>query len=170
MIAGGWRRAADRLSTLPHELIVILTAMTPVGELRAAVPLAVLTYDMWWLKAYALSVAGNLAPVPIVLLGLRAVGGRIERQQNAAGRLLRWRTRRIEAQWGDRVRRYGFFGVVMIVAIPLPLTGAWTGTLAVWALDIPARRGLPAIAVGVAIAGVVVTAMTVAGVELARLW
>ena len=68
------------------------------------------------------------------------------------------------------MRRYGFFGIVLVVAIPLPLTGAWTGTLVVWALGEPARRGLPAIAAGVVIAGAVVTAMTAAGLELARLW
>ena len=155
---------------MPDELIVILTAMTPVGELRAAVPLAMLTYDMWWLKAFALSVAGNLVFAPFVLLGLRILGERIERQEHIVGRLLRWRARRIEEQWGERIRRYGFSGIVLLVAIPLPLTGAWTGTLAVWALGVPARRGLPAIAVGVAIAGTIVTSMTAAGLELARLW
>lgn len=155
---------------MPDELIVILTAMTPVGELRAAVPLAMLTYDMWWLKAFALSVAGNIVFTPFVLLGLHTVGNRIERQEHVVGRLMRWRTRRVEEQWGERVRRYGFFAIVLIVAIPLPLTGAWTGTLVVWALGEPARRGLPAIAAGVVVAGAIVTAMTAAGLELARLW
>ncbi len=154
---------------LRDELLVALAAMTPVGELRAAIPLAALTYDMWWLKAYALAVVGNLVPVPFVLFGLRTVGERIERQEHLVGRLLRWRTRRVEAQWGDRVRRLGFLGIVLVVAIPLPLTGAWTGTLAVWALGMPARRGLPAIAAGVAIAGAIVTALTAAGIGLVRL-
>ena len=155
--------------TLPDELIVILTGMTPIGELRASVPLAIVSYDMWWLKALGLSVVGNLLPVPFLLYGLRTVGTRIERQENVLGRLLRWRTERIERMWGERIRRYGFFGIVLVVAIPLPFTGAWTGTLAVWALGEPARRGLSAITVGVLIAGAIVTALTVAGVELIRL-
>ena len=154
---------------MPHELIVILTAMTPVGELRAAIPLALLTYDMPWPQAYVLAVIGNVLPMPLVLLALRTVGARIERQEHVVARLLRWRTRRVERAWGDRIRRWGFAGIVLIVAIPLPLTGAWTGTLAVWAMDVPARRGLPAIAVGVAIAGAVVTALTLAGIEVVRL-
>ena len=154
---------------MPHELIVILTAMTPVGELRAAIPLALLTYDMPWPQAYVLAVIGNVLPMPAVLLALRTVGARIERQEHVVARLLRWRTRRVEQAWGDRIRQWGFAGIVLIVAIPLPLTGAWTGTLAVWAMDVPARRGLPAIAVGVAVAGAVVTALTLAGIEVVRL-
>ena len=67
------------------------------------------------------------------------------------------------------MQRYGFFAIMLAVAIPLPLTGAWTGTLIVWTLNEPVRRGLPAIAAGVVIAGIVVTSLTLAGIELIRL-
>lgn len=155
--------------TLPDELIVILTAMTPVGELRASVPLAILNYDQSWIVAFCLSVIGNLIPIPIILYGLRIGGARLERQQGLLGKMLRWRTSRVEKVWGPRIRRYGFFGIVLVVAIPLPFTGAWTGALTVWALHQPAWRGLTAIGVGVVIAGSIVTALTVAGVELIKL-
>lgn len=154
---------------MPDELLVLLTAMTPVGELRASIPLAITSMDMPWPRALGLSVVGNIIPVPFILYALRTIGARIEAQQNIAGRLLRWRTARIQQSWGPRVRRYGFFGIVLAVAIPLPLTGAWTGALIVWTLHVPVRRGLPAIAMGVVIAGVVVMALTLAGIELIRL-
>ena len=154
---------------MPDELIVFLTAMLPIGELRASVPLAILSYDMAWPAAFALSILGNLLPVPFVLFALRTAGSRIERQEHVIARLLRWRTARIEQSWGSRVRRYGFFAIVLVVAIPLPFTGAWTGTLTVWALREPVGRGLAAIALGVVIAGAIVTALVVAGVELIRL-
>ena len=153
---------------MPDELIVLLTAMTPIGELRASIPLAITSMEMPWQRALGLSIVGNIIPVPFILYALRTVGARIEKQQNIAGRLLRWRTVRIQQSWGPRVQRYGFLGIVLAVAIPLPLTGAWTGTLVVWTLHEPVRRGLPAIAVGVAIAGVVVTSLTLAGIELIR--
>ena len=154
---------------MPDELIVLLTAMTPIGELRASMPLAITTMDMPWPQALGLSIVGNIIPVPFILYALRTVGAQLEAQQNVAGRLLRWRTARIEQSWGPRVRRYGFFGIVLAVAIPLPLTGAWTGTLVVWTLNEPLRRGLPAIAAGIVIAGIIVTSLTLAGVELVRL-
>ena len=143
--------------------------MLPIGELRASVPLAIVSFDMPWPQALGLSVAGNFLPIPFVLYALRTLGARIEAQQHVAARILRWRTARIERSWGPRVRRYGFPAIALAVAIPLPFTGAWTGALIVWTLHEPARRGLAAIAFGIAVAGVVVTALTIAGVELIRL-
>ena len=148
---------------MSHGLIVVLTAMTPIGELRAAIPLALITYDMAWPTALLLGIIGNLIPIPFVLGALRLVGERFERRQDVIGRLLRWRTERIQRTWGDRVARYGFFGVLLFVAMPLPMTGAWTGALAVWALRVNIKTGLAAIVTGVVVAGVIVTTLTQAG-------
>ena len=65
------------------------------------------------------------------------------------------------------VERYGAFGLVLFVAVPLPVTGAWTGVVAAYLFDVPARRAAPAILLGICIAGVVVT-LAVQGVI--RLW
>ncbi len=151
---------------MSDELIVFFTSMTPIGELRASVPLGLLTYDISWQVVFVLAVLGNLAPVPLVLALLRTVGTRVQRWENPIGRLLRWRTAQVQRVWERRVERYGFWSIVLIVAIPLPFTGAWTGTLAVWALDVRTRAGLTAIALGVLIAGVIVTAAVSAGSEL----
>ena len=142
--------------------------MAPIGELRAAVPVGIVRYGLSWQVALPLAVLGNLAPVPFVLLALHGVGGRIERMDNPLGALLRWRTRRLEERWGDRVRRYEFIAVMLMVGIPLPFTGAWTGCLAVWSLRVPLRKGLPAIAAGVVAAGIIVTILVEAGVEAFR--
>ena len=150
-------------------LLVILAAMTPLGELRASVPLGILHFELGWPLVYVMSVLGNLLPVVPILWVLSTIGERLERSDTLAGRLMRWRTRRVEALWGERVRRHGPWAVALIVAIPFPLTGAWTGTLAVWALRVPVRTGLVAIGAGVLVAGVVVTALTLAGVGLVKL-
>ena len=154
---------------MPDELRTFLAAMTPLGELRLSIPLGIGQYGLAWPPVLALSIAGNLLPVPFLLWALRAAGARVERMDNVLGRLLRWRTRSIEARWGGRIRRHGFWALVLVVAIPLPLTGAWTGSLAVWALRVPLARGVPAIATGVVIAGAIVTALTLAGIELIKL-
>ena len=155
---------------MPNELLTFLAAMTPVGELRLSIPLGIWTLDMAWPLVLALSIAGNMLPVPFLLWALRTVGSRVERMDNVLGDLLRWRTRTVQERWGAPIRRYGFGAIVLIVAIPLPLTGAWTGSLAVWALHVPTARGLLAIGIGVPIAGAIVTALTLGGIELFKLF
>ena len=152
--------------TVPDELKVFFGAMLPIGELRLAIPLAIRESDLSLPVMFVLAVAGNLLPVPFIIAALRVGGARIERSPTLPGRLLRWRTERMHRDWGDRVRRHGFLAILVIVAIPLPLTGAWTGSLAVWALHVPLRQGIPAIAAGVVVAGVIVTALTQAGIAL----
>ena len=151
---------------MPDQLLIFLTAMTPIGELRASIPLGLTSSTLPLAAVFALSVAGNLVPVPFILLALRGIGSRAEQMANPLGALLRWRTRQVRSRYGPLVERYGFPAVVLLVAIPLPFTGAWTGSLAVWTLHVPLRRGVAAIALGVVIAGTVVTALTVAGIEL----
>ena len=153
---------------MPDELLTLLAAMTPVGELRAAIPLGILTFDLAWPLVFVLSVAGNVLPIPFLVYGLRLTGRRVERMENVLGATLRWWTARVERRWAGLVGRYGLLATVLIVAIPLPFTGAWTGSLAVWVFNMHPIRGLLAIAAGVLIAGVVVTALTLAGVELVR--
>ena len=155
---------------MPDELVTFLTAMTPIGELRASIPLGILTFDLSWPLVLLFSIAGNLVPVPFLILGLRRTGRWLESFPNPAGRFLLWRSARLEAQLAGSISRYGPMAIILIVAIPLPMTGAWTGSLAVWALKVPLRQGLPAIAAGVVIAGVVVTALTLAGVGIVKLF
>ena len=82
------------------------------------------------------------------------------------GRLWEWRTERVRSAHADRIRRYGALALILIVAVPLPLTGAWTGSLAAWLFQIPVRVALPAIAAGVVVAGIIVTAVVLAGLQI----
>ena len=67
---------------------------------------------------------------------------------------------------GRRFHTYGDMALVLLVAIPLPMTGAWTGSMAAWVFNIPARRAIPLIGLGVVIAGIIVTALTLSGIRL----
>lgn len=153
---------------MSDELITFLTAMTPVGELRASIPLGLIKFDLSWPLVLALSIAGNLVPVPFILVGLNRLGRWLESFPNPAGAFLRWRSRQVQQQFGPLVRRYDALAVALLVAIPFPLTGAWTGTLVVWALRVRLRRAIPAIVVGVCIAGGLITGLALAGVEAFR--
>ncbi len=151
---------------MSDELVIFLTAMTPIGELRASIPLGLLTFDLPVWSTFLLSVTGNMIPVPFLMLTLRKTGTWLERQDNPPGALLRWRTHGIRSRYGPRLARYGPLALVLLVAVPVPVTGAWTGSLAVWALHMPLKQGIPAIATGVLIAGGVVTGLSLAGIEL----
>ena len=151
---------------MSDELVTFLTAMTPIGELRASIPLGLLTFDLPVWSTFLLSVTGNMVPVPFLILLLRKLGAWLERQNNPLGSLLQWRTNNVRSRYAPQLARYGPMSLVLLVAVPLPVTGVWTGSLAVWALHMPLRQGLAAIAAGVLIAGGVVTGLSVAGIEL----
>ena len=154
---------------LSHILLTFAAAMTPVGELRLAIPLALLTYDLEWYVALPVAALGNMVPVLILVPGLQRISTILQSFPNPAGRLLLWQRERVRRVQGPRFEKYGSLALIILVAIPLPMTGAWTGSLAAWVFGIPPRRAIPLIAVGVAIAGVVVTAVALSGIGLGRI-
>ncbi len=148
--------------SLSPETGTFLLAMLPISELRGAIPWAVAPAPVGgglaWHAAYLWAVLGNLLPVPFLLLLLGPVSRRLSRHPWGA-RFFTWlfaRTRRR----GKTVEKYETLGLVLFVAIPLPVTGAWTGTVAAFIFDIRFRWALPAIAAGVCLAGAVVTLVT----------
>ena len=138
-------------------------AMVPVLELRGAIP-AGIAAGLPPAAACAAAILGNLVPVPFIMLLIRRIFQWLRRG--------RWWGPRIEALErrahlkGRVVKKYRTLGLVILVAVPLPGTGAWTGALVADVLDLRMRTALPAIALGVLIAGVVVTALTCGVVQL----
>ncbi len=152
-------------SHLPQPWSTVAIAAMPILELRGSIPWASTVGGMSPIEAYVWSVVGNMLPIPFFLLFL----GRVEKALRRYGpfdSFFSWlfaRTRRR----AELVERYGAVGLVLFVAIPLPVTGAWTGSVAAYLFDVPFRRAALAILVGVLLAGVVVT-LAVQGVL--RLW
>ncbi|MFC1918159.1 COG2426 family protein [Chloroflexota bacterium] len=146
---------------LSHVLAVMGIAASPISELRGAIPFAVLVFDYPWYYAYPISVIGNLMPIPFILLFLEGAS-RLFSRIPVCRRLLEWlfaRTRRR----GSIVERYQYLGLVLFVAIPLPFTGAWTGSLAAVLFGLRFWHSLLSIGIGVIIAGAVVTSATMLG-------
>ena len=145
---GGW-----------HALFMtFLVGMTPVLELRGAIPLGVAA-GLPPLTACAAAILGNIVPVPFIMLLVRRVF-RWLRKTAFLGPRIDWLERRAHLK-GRLVRRYRLPGLLLLVAVPLPGTGAWTGALVATLLDIRLRHAFPAIAAGVVIAGVLITLLTV---------
>ncbi len=149
-------------------IFTFLWSMTPIGELRLAIPLAMNTYDLPWYGVLPVAVVGNLVPAVFWLLVLPRFGHMLTSFRNPLGRLILWRTEALRKRNAGRFQRHGVLALTVLVAIPLPVTGVWTGCLAAWALEIPFRRALPAIALGAVIAGAIVTGLTGLGILVAH--
>ncbi len=143
--------------------VTVAWAMVPVVELRGAIPIGVAHGLTPW-EAYAAAVVGNMLPVPFLILLTRRVFDWL--------RDLPWLGERVTALErrahlkGRTVQKYRLPGLVILVAIPLPGTGAWTGALVASVLDIRLRAALPAIFLGVVIAGAIITALTFGVIHL----
>ena len=154
------------MTTLQHCLIVFVVSMVPLIELRGAIPYGVMFGLPLWLT-FAIAIVGNMLPVPIIFFFARRVlewgadkpvigkvftfflekghkGG--EKLQAKAGRGLYW-------------------ALLLFVGIPLPGTGAWTGTLAASLLDMDFKKSVAACVGGVLLAGVIMGVLSLLGVE-----
>ena len=133
------------------------TAMVPVLELRGAIPVGVAA-GLSPAVACVVSVLGNMVPVPFILLLIRRIFDWL-RGTRLFGPKIAWLERRAHLK-GRVVRKYRLPGLIILVAIPLPGTGAWTGALAAAFLDMPLRKALPSIFLGVVTAGLIMTFAT----------
>ena len=138
--------------------VTIIVSMIPVIELRGAIPLGVglglSHFDAMWV-----SMLGNMLPVPFIILFIRPIFKWMTRKSEKLGRVVEKLEARAEGKW-DKVHKYQFFGLAIFVGIPLPGTGAWTGALIAAVMDMRMRSALPSIALGVVMAGLLVTGIT----------
>ena len=144
-------------------LLTFGTAMVPVLELRGAIPVGVAA-GLPPLAACVIAVLGNMVPVPFILLLIRRIFDWL-RGTRLLGPKIDWLERRAHLK-GRVVRKYRLPGLIILVAIPLPGTGAWTGALVAALLDIRMGHAVPAIFLGVVIAGAIITALTMGVVHL----
>lgn len=145
-------------TTVGKVLVTMLLSMVPVLELRGAIPIGVANGLNFWV-AIGVSIIGNLLPVPFIILFIRKVFTWLRRLSRKLDGLVTRLEQRAKKK-SDVVLRYAFWGLVVLVAIPLPGTGAWTGALVAAMLDMRLKRAFPAIALGVLIAGTIVAFVT----------
>ncbi len=145
-------------STLGKLLQTFLISMVPVLELRAGIPYGV-SLGLDYHAAALAAVLGNLLPVPIIILFVRQVFAWLRKMSKGLDAWISGLETKAEHK-GEQVRRYGSLGLILLVAIPLPGTGAWTGALVAAVLGLRMRDALPAIAIGVVIAAAIVLGLT----------
>ena len=147
---GGWAFA--------DEMCVFICSMLPIIELRGAIPMAFAFGLPWW-AAYILSVVGNMLPVPIILLFIKKfITWSMNSKIKFLNKLANWLNRKVEKNRA-KIEKYAFWGLCIFVAIPLPTTGAWTGSLVAAMIDMKFWKAMLTAFLGVLLAGAIVTAI-----------
>jgi len=161
--AGTGQAAADwlRARGLSPELVVVLIATLPIVELRGAVPVGILVFNMPWWQAVLWSLIGNIAPILLVLFLLEKVVAWLSHIR-LFRRFFEWLFARARSK-SATIQRYEFWGLAAFVGIPIPGTGAWTGSVAAEVLGLSYWKSLSAIIVGVLMAATIVTFLSVLG-------
>ena len=135
---------------------VMICSMIPIIELRGAIPLGMGLGLTWW-QSYMYAVIGNMIPVPFILLFINKFIGWMTRSKikffNKVGT---WLTNKAEKN-REKIEKYSFWGVCLFVAVPLPVTGAWTGSLVAATIGMKPWKAFLSCLLGVMIAGVIVT-------------
>lgn len=152
---------------LKHCLIVFLVSMVPIIELRGAIPYGVAFGLPLWL-IYPIAIVGNMLPVPFIYLFARKI---LEWGQDkpVIGKFFSWcleKGRRGGEKLKAKAGRGLFWALLLFVGIPLPGTGAWTGTLAASILDMGLKKSALACMGGVILAGIIMGVLSVLGVAV----
>lgn len=133
-------------------------SMLPIVELRGGIPLGV-GMGLPLPLAVIAAVIGNMLPVPFIILFTRRIYLWLQAHIPPLRGLLEKLERRVESK-KDLVLRYQFWGLLLLVAVPLPGTGAWTGAMVAAVMDLRLKRAVPAILGGVLLAAAIVAAIT----------
>lgn len=139
-------------------LLTMLVSMVPVIELRGGIPFGVAAGLPVWMACVA-AMLGNMIPVPFIIVYIRRVFRWLRSRLPRFNRVLDRLERKAHLK-GRTVKKYQFLGLAILVAIPLPGTGAWTGALVAAFLDMRLKKAVPWIALGIVVAGILVSVLT----------
>ena len=135
--------------------------MLPITELRLAIPMALAIHNMSVFSAFFWAVLGNLIPVIFIIWGLDLLINKLLIHRiYIFNRFFNWLFEKTRRRHSKKFEHWRDLALIILVAIHLPFTGAWTGALAAFVFDIPIKRAFPLITLGVLIAGIIVTLVT----------
>ena len=145
----------------PDWLEVLVFAASPISELRGAIPWAIIKLHFPWYYTFLLAIIGNLLPVPFILLFLNTLSRFLSRI-GVFEKMLNWLFERTRRR-GKIINRYKRIGLALFVAIPFPVTGAWTGSLAAVLFGLKFKHAFLSILLGILISGAIVTTLSLLG-------
>jgi len=144
----------------PPQLATFLMAMLPIVELRVSIPLALSIYKMSIWSSFLYSVLGAFIPALFILYLIDPVSKFLMKHFKIFHKFFNWLFAHTKIRFEGKYARYGFIALVIFVAIPLPFFGVWTGALAAFLFQIPRKKALFLIFLGVIISGIIVMLLT----------
>ena len=144
-------------------LSTFLLSMTPIGELRVALPIALLNFKMNIFLAYFISIIGNIIPVLLILIFLRYFVGFLMSNFKIFDNFFNWLFDRTRKKFESKYEKWGKLALIIFVAIPLPITGAWTGAIAAWLFNFKYWESVGLIFLGICISGIIVSLISLSG-------
>jgi uncharacterized membrane protein len=144
-------------NNIPTELIPFLISLFPILEIRGGM-IAAFALDVDFIPAFILCYLGNMIPIPFILLFIRKVF-KLMRKFKPLGKIVDKMEAKADKK-KDTIVKYEEWGLLLFVGIPLPGTGGWTGALIAALMDLRLKKCLPIIALGVFIAGLIMSLIT----------
>lgn len=142
---------------IPEELVAFVISLCPVLECRGGM-IAARLMEIPFIKAFLICYLGNMLPIPFIILFIRKIFDFLRRFKFFSKIVEKLEAKTEKNK--EKVLKYEAWGLLLFVAIPLPGTGGWTGALMAALLDIRMKKSLPIIALGVLIAGFIMSALT----------
>ena len=142
---------------VPEELVAFVISLMPVLECRGGM-IASRLMEIPFVKAFLICYLGNMLPIPFIVLFIRKIFTFLRRFSFFEKIIVKLEAK--TAKNKDKILKYKSWGLLIFVAIPFPGTGGWTGALMAALLDIRFKRALPIIALGVLIAGFIMSGLT----------
>ncbi len=150
----------DFIQNLSPQLATFLLAMLPLTELRASIPIALEIFHLSIWEAFFYSVLGDIIPAILILFLIGPFSEKFSKKYHIFAKFFKWLFKRTRKRFNDSYTTWGKIALIFFVAIPLPVTGAWTGAVAAWLFGIEKKEAVAYITLGVIIAGILVTLLS----------
>lgn len=153
-----------------EEIVVFLLGMAPISELRGAIPVGILIFNFTSLKTFLLAVVGNITPIFPLYFIIKKLSDSLIKRYKTCESFFEWLFEHTRKKHGNHFDkwRYAPLALFIFVAIPLPMTGAWSGVLAGIVFGLSLREIMVSISGGVLLAGIIVTILTNLGLVTAN--
>lgn len=149
------------LATLAYgkELLIFIISLLPILELRGGLIAAALL-GVNPVPAYIISIIGNIIPVPLILLFITKIMDAMRKSKiGVFNKFVTWLDKKVEKN-KTQIEKYGYWGLVLFVGIPLPGTGAWTGCLIASVLELDKKKSFGACILGIFLASIIMMTIT----------
>lgn len=147
----------DLFGGISKDLIIFIISLMPILELRGGM-LAASLLHVEFVRAVTICVIGNVLPIPFVLLFLEFILDLFEKW-NPTKKIVKWLEKKVEDK-REQIDKYGYWGLILFVGIPLPGTGAWTGSLLAVMLGLNKKKSFACILVGVVLAAIIMSILS----------